>query len=476
MVVTQDFFDELLAFVSGGVVGSSISLSVGNLSTKLEGFVELDLVGAVLSVGNISTESPLISIQNYPEMTLNLTADIAFNANYSTNLGYKGPMTASVGQANFQVQLTQNSTMHLVTSFNISEILVDFKTLAVDMNNSFLQSIINIIVNDHSLAVSTFSAIVDPLILGLLNNTNLQYVQLSLFDFNFTAGFAGPTKEERISDDTHLLGSFWLSAIDNMGTLSSPFPMPQQPFFIEIRSDALDLQLGVSSTFLNQIGWLVYSRPGFLHFSISNTTIAGLNKPIEMTTSSLDMFFPGLVAKYGPKKGMYLLLQSTDGTYLPKFEMKDGRLLAILPLGLDVYVDTDGSKYPQPSPLECRTCVRMLESQIQVFLGLYVTSLNGTHVSVDISNIKIISGSLTSSALNLELASVFSEINNFFGGLIPSIEALVYELNVVGLLQSLGLPVSQLKANTMVGGLALELSLDYQGNNSLTNKATSPLL
>lgn len=70
-------------------------------------------------------------------------------------------------------------------------------------------------------------------------------------------------------------------------------------------------------------------------------TMVPAGHPLELNTTSLDLFFPGMVAKYGNDKFVDIQL---DIKSLNNFDAKEGSMAMDADLGLKFIVEKDGSK------------------------------------------------------------------------------------------------------------------------------------
>ena len=82
---------------------------------------------------------------------------------------------------------------------------------------------------------------------------------------------------------------------------------------------------------------------------IDNTTM-GPDPMIQITTTGLNILFQNITA-YGANKGVYIEVSEISKT--PHLFLRDGRLVAVFDISIGMWVDKDGTNYPQEGLAKC---------------------------------------------------------------------------------------------------------------------------
>lgn len=176
-----------------------------------------------------------------------------------------------------------------------------------------------------------------------------------------------------------------------------------------------DIQTYICNSFLIQLQWIIIDS-GLLNITIDDSLVPD-GSPVRLNTSSIMLLMPGMTAKYGQKKGIYV--RATAASSYSKIVFRGGRLVGEITLLLEFFVDMDSSKYPIEGLDGCMSCERALSLNTTLLLALHAYNKNETSIFANIITVDFYYMSVLDKTIDFDVNSFQVLMKNVARSFIP---------------------------------------------------------
>jgi hypothetical protein len=274
-------------------------------------------------------------------------------------------------------------------SWLVDKIFKTFKCLVIQQINNLVIPMVNPMLID--LFSQTLQFAISP---SLLENLALQYINKNLdlpkatgdtYIINITMTRAPYVRYAQnlttLINYTYFTLEIDVSVFNNR---TNATPAIQETDLLTYRTNFVsDMQVFLYNSLLIQLQWIMIDS-GILKFTIDKTMVPP-SLPVTLDTSAMGLLIPGLAARYGPNKSIYLRAQA--GSTYSQFVFRAGRLVAEVSLVFDFYVDKDGTYYPGQGIENCTTCDMALSLNATLLLALHADNRDESLIFVNIINL-----------------------------------------------------------------------------------------
>jgi hypothetical protein len=380
--VTVDYSNSVLI---SGVASSDPNVSKAQLHLQNVG-ISMNFTYAIEALGFITDAHPATMTMKGLSLAIDLTLETPSATNWTIG--------ASLGQATLD-------------------------ELSIDFNEKFplspLSTIWNILAgnqNDQQRLVNQLIEAVNAKLSAVKLDYNVP-IKTTVKGMDVTLALTAPVKFENISGDW----TFQLKGGANLGYKGETAPDLYNPDMNLTSPQSKSSHLYVSANLVNNLLWGVY-KSGMGQFSISQATLDSLKVDLlRLYTDDVTILFMNILKTYPARKGLYINLNLDQyDSASTRVTMVQGRLGILLKANLQLWVDTDSSKYPQ-NFADCTTCEQAADMTLDLFVGVSASFTNDGLLWFTTPEINIYKLVTNKSTFTIDSAFFQSATNNLIASL-----------------------------------------------------------
>lgn len=381
--VVSDFYPLLEMKLKDLVINQKI------LDLKLGSFLTADLtLGTVQEVTFDYSESALMtgvasSDPNVSKAQLHLqNVGIRLSFTYAIKafnlITDSHPATMTMKGLSLPIDLTLDNSDATNWTIGASLGQATLDELSIDFNEKFplspLSTIWNILAGnqkDQQRLVNQLIEAINPKLSAVKLGYNVP-VKTTVKGMDVTLALTEPVKFENVSGDW----TMQLKGGATLGYKGQTAPDLYNPDMSLTSPQTKSAHLYVSANLVNNLLWGVF-KSGMGSISISQATFDSLKVDLlRLYTDDVTILFMNILTKYPTKKGLYINLNLNQyDSASTRVEMVQGRLGILLKANLQLWVDTDSSKYPQ-NFADCTTCEEAADMTLDLFIGASASFTN----------------------------------------------------------------------------------------------------
>jgi len=400
-----------------GVLGSA-NLTLGTVQE-----VTFDYSKSALISGVDSTD-PKVSKAQLHLQNIGISMSFTYSINFLNYITDAHPATFTLKGLSMPIDLAFENPSSANWTVGASLGQATLNELLIDFHEKFplspLSTIWNILAgnpSDQQRLVNQLLELINPALSAVKLNYNMP-IKTNLKGVDVTLALTAPVKILNQGKDWNAQVTGGVS----LGYKGETAPNVFNPDMDIQPSQGKGAQLNISSNVVNNLLWAVY-KSGMGHLSVSQATLDALKVDLlRLYTDDVTILFMNILNKYPAKKGLYLNVNLDQ--YDPattRVSMVQGRLGILLKANLQLFVDTDSTKYPQ-NFADCKSCEMAADMTLDLFIGVSASFTKDKHLWFTTPEINIYQLVTNSSTFTINSDFFRSSTNSLIASIAGGIE------------------------------------------------------